>query len=554
MRERLIACLSVIVVCQFVTPVFAQNDVIKSDEELLKANKIGTDGPALVSHLKDRSLTENQLAKLQDLIKQLGARAFTEREKAQQALIKHGPAVRPLLREALKQTDPEVRKRAEQCLESIEAVHSPAVTSAVVRLLAYRKPAEAVETLLLFAPYTDSEAIDDDVLQALIAVTDFAKLTNDSPLMKARQNKVTVRRAAAAHVLSRSPDEKQRKLAHELLKDKEVLVRYRAATGLLERNDKTAVLALIALLKDAPDPLVWQVEDWLVRLAGEPQSKVVSPHSTPETRQEWAADYEKWWKEKGDKIDVAKALQQSPYLGLTLVPEMHANQLSEVDRTGKVLFKVTLNQPRCIQSLSGGRYLVGEANGNLVSERDRKGTILWKHDFNDPSFCERLNNGNTVMGNGKGIIEVTQAGKEVMNYKPDDSFYIHGMCRKSNGNLVLISMNGTLRELTPVGKEIFSVALDKFGKNGNNWCHVQGLARDRYLLSDIEKGLVIEVDKEGKEQWRYELKDACCAQRLANGNTVIQSFSEQKIIEVDRDKKIVWEYKTSSQGWRFQRR
>lgn len=78
-------------------------------------------------HDQPAKLTEKEVAKVKELIKQLGADSFKEREKAHNELIKLGvgsadnpqKAVLPLLKEAQKDPDLEIRRRAERIVSEI---------------------------------------------------------------------------------------------------------------------------------------------------------------------------------------------------------------------------------------------------------------------------------------------------------------------------------------------------------------------------------------------------------------------------------------------------
>jgi hypothetical protein len=64
------------------------------------------------------------------------------------------------------------------------------------------------------------------------------------------------------------------------------------------------------------------------------------------------------------------------------------------------------------------------------------------------------------------------------------------------------------------------------------------------LLAHGNRNLVVELDPEGKEVWKYTIAGAWSAEKMANGNVLIASNSQSKVVEVDRDGKVVWEYGT----------
>ncbi|HUS48384.1 MAG TPA: LamG domain-containing protein [Phycisphaerae bacterium] len=69
----------------------------------------------------DVSLPREVAQKAQQLIAQLGAEAYKDREAASKALVKMGPSVVALLRQHLKNGDPEIRRRVEEILGKLPA-------------------------------------------------------------------------------------------------------------------------------------------------------------------------------------------------------------------------------------------------------------------------------------------------------------------------------------------------------------------------------------------------------------------------------------------------
>jgi hypothetical protein len=78
------------------------------------------DGNRLLDELRKRTLTEVTRQKCEDLIKQLGDSEFSVREKAQSEIKAMGVLILPLLREAVRHSDLEIRSRAQRCLTEME--------------------------------------------------------------------------------------------------------------------------------------------------------------------------------------------------------------------------------------------------------------------------------------------------------------------------------------------------------------------------------------------------------------------------------------------------
>src|SRR5262245_32973467 len=97
----------------------AESDSLSGDEATLRAAHIGTDGPSLVRYLRQRVPREAKLDRIAALIRQLGHQSFAVREEATRQLLSIGPAAAPKLRQAANDSDPEVRRRVQRCLQQI---------------------------------------------------------------------------------------------------------------------------------------------------------------------------------------------------------------------------------------------------------------------------------------------------------------------------------------------------------------------------------------------------------------------------------------------------
>jgi hypothetical protein len=225
---------------------------------------------------------------------------------------------------------------------------------------------------------------------------------------------------------------------------------------------------------------------------------------------------------------------------------MHANRIWECGRDGKVRWEMTnLRVPIDAHYLPGGRVLIAEAvKGGRVSERTLGGKVLPQYPVDLPAMCQRLANGNTFIGTIERVFEVTRSGKVVFSYTPGADFTTNGYHRLRNGNVVLLSVDGRLREVNPAGKVVRSFELAK----GRNWCGVQALPGNRYLAADCARGGgVVEVDSTGKILWRAEQSNAFYATRLPNGNTLVAHGGG--IAEFNRAGKVVWQKDARSGAW-----
>jgi hypothetical protein len=525
----------------------AVDEQLADDEKLLREAGVGLDGPALLELFRKRSLTESDLKRLEEVVRQLGSSSFQEREQATEELKSRGSAELPLLRKALTDVDAEIVRRARGCIEEIE--NGPAVTLplAAARLVARRKPAGAVAQLLNYLPYAEEVCVVEEVLETLLVV---AGVPGEAKaLIEAARSPQAIHREAAGFVLGRSMVAAERDLARGLLADKEPGVRLRAVQGLLAARDKAAVPVLIELLGEPLGDLAWQVEDTLERLAGEQAPPLQTGDKAP-SRGERRAAWARWWQEHSASVDLARLQEQPRLLGRTLIPEMHANKVWECGKDQKPLWTIAnLQCPIDAEVLPGGRILIAELNGNRVSERDLAGNIRWEVPVQTPIACQRLPGGLTFISTNHRVCVLTREKKEVMVYEPEKEFFIHSVQRLRNGHTVMVSIEGTVREIDSAGKVLRTVTLPIKG----GWSGIEGLAGNRYLVVNHSQGKVLEVSVDGKTLWEHTVPGACYASRLPGGNTLVIS-NNTGLVEIDRDRKVVWECKITTSLWRGHRR
>ena len=225
-------------------------------------------GPALLAAFRQRSLSEDDLARVQTLIDQLGDTSFAKRDRAVAELIAMGFRVVGLLREAVKSTDLERAKRAEMCLKQItQKEEKEKLPTAAPRLLAVRKPPGAAAALLGYLPFTDDNLMKQEIDKALKDLV-LVEGKADPAVLKALSDPRPVRQIAAAEALAGAGGATHWPAIRKLLTDAMPEVRLRAAVALVQAHDKESVPALIDLLAELPRGNAWEAEELLLRLAG----------------------------------------------------------------------------------------------------------------------------------------------------------------------------------------------------------------------------------------------------------------------------------------------
>jgi HEAT repeat protein len=513
-------------------PTDSDQEPLRGDEAFLKEHRVALDAAALLDFFRQRTLTDAGRQEVEGLVRQLGSERFELREQASRELAKRGPVVLPFLRAARKDADPEIRRRAEQCIGDIEQGPGSALPTAAVRVLAAHRPAGAVAALLGYVPFAGDEGVEDEVLNALAALTARAEKV-DPALIAALKDGFPQRRAAAAFALGQRKE--QRAAVRPLLTDADARVRLRAAQGLVLGGDKDAVPVLLELLADGPEELTWRAEELLQRLAGEDAPALTVKAGNAPDRAAWRDAWRRWWKENGERADLGRLTQAPAPLGLTLCVEWNTNRVYECGRDGKVRWQLQVNGPLDAQMLPGNRVLVAESAPGRVTERDLQGNVLWEYKVEGEALnCRRLPNGNTFVGTRNAVLEVTRQGQVVARHMVDNA-YFHAVTRTHGGHFVYLTSTGTLGELDAAGKQVRSLALGKEG----SWGDVEALPGGRYLVCNYGSGRVFEIDAAGKVQWEQQLPGACGVSRLPNSTTLVACSA--RAAEIDRTGRVLWE-------------
>lgn len=175
------------------------------DVKILKDVGLGTDGKSLLDYLKKQTYPEADLNQMDTLIKNLGDDDFKVRESAYTQLIGLGKNAIVGLKQAEKTNDPEVRRRAVDLRQRLEAKVEPAIQVATARLISQMRPEGSAEVLLNFIPFAADLTVTDEVCKALASVAVGPKGV-EGAIVKALEDKHPVKRGAAAEALVRQGD------------------------------------------------------------------------------------------------------------------------------------------------------------------------------------------------------------------------------------------------------------------------------------------------------------------------------------------------------------
>ncbi len=522
------------------------------EENILGKAGVAVDGDGLLTFFRQRTLGDAETKRIGEIIKRLGADDFGDRERAAKELRKVGGRATPLVRAAVASSDAEIAVRAKAFLKEVDG---PAVLPAVAaaRLLARRGTAGAVPVLLNYLPFADDGAVEDEVLAALLALTPDGKA--DPALAAALADPSPAKRAAAAYVLGRNGDAAQREAVRKRIKDADAGVRWQAARGLLGVHDRAAVPCLVGLLADGPFDPAWRAEELLRRLAGD-AAPAVWLDDTPEGRLKCCDAWAAWWKEKGDKIDVGRYVEEARPLGYTLGVEYNTGRVWECDMDGSLRWEIRdLAGPMDAQVLPNDRVLIAEADAHRITERDFKGKVLWEKKIDgEPIGCQRLADGNTFVSIYNPTAKVA-GSMRVMEFTPDGTM-LYSLKLEIGGqdsNAVRKDRDGYIcytwsNEVTEVNKSGKPLRVAQLPAGAVVYVSVEDLPGGRFLVADSRGGHVLEVMAEEdrnadippvKILWEADIPGACGVTRLLNGHTLVGA--NRKVVEVGTDGKPVWE-------------
>jgi HEAT repeat protein len=513
------------------------------------------DDKQLLDEFRSRTLTEEERGRALQLIDKFKDASPDVRTKAMEDLIGMGPRTASLLRQTLERRDtgPGNDRQTEsirQCLAVIEGTSSRPLPEAATRLLALRRPRGTVETLLAYTPFAESETIATQIIDVL-AIAGCSGGKGDLALVRALEDKVSVRRAAAAVALCQGKADEELSAIRKLLGDTDISVRLRSAVALAHRGEKSAVPVLIALLADLPLDQVWEAEDVLTTLAAEksPSQRVGSDKaSRTATVNAWKA----WWSKEEKNVDLAKLDDKERVSSLLLAVDMQAGKVMEVSRDGRIRWQFQGPQwPWDAVVCRNGNVFVTQQNNNQVSMWSRQGKELWQKPCNMPFYCQQLRNGNIFVACRQQISEFDVNGKEVSTKQMAQLNWIVGGCQFPNGHIGLFSQQGQYVRLDTNGKEVMSYQVNMPGGVAMN---AEVLPGDRVVAS-LNIGRVAEYDDKGKGVWETNVMNPAIPHRLPNGHTLVSQNGMNHLYELDRKGKIVSEKKDLEfRPWRIRSR
>jgi HEAT repeat protein len=516
------------------------------------------DGKQLLDEFRSRTLSDEERGRVLEWIGKLEDVSPAVRDKAVDNLIGMGPRAASLLRQRIDRQDAansEGQRRAahmaRQCLETIEGNEVKPLPDAASRLLALRRPEGTLETILAYLPFAESEPLAAQLIDVL-ADAGCTEGKADPALLRALEDKISVRRAAAAVALCKGKtDENALPAIRKLLRDPDAQVRLRTAIALAHRGDKSAVPTLIDLLGDLPFDQVWEAEDVLTTLAGDNAPKERVGKDKP-SRAASIKAWKTWWGKEEKNVDLARLSDTERDSGLLLAVDFQQGRVLEVSRNGHIRWQIQGPQwPMDAVVCRNRNIFVAQQNSNQVSMWSRQSKELWQRPCNMPFAVQQLRNGNIFVVCRQQVSEFDMNGKELSTQQMGHLGWIVAGYKFPNGHVGLFTQQGQYVRLDAAGKQVKTYQVTFMGGVAMN---AEVLPGDR-VVAALNIGRVAEYDDKGKTVWESNVVNPAVPHRLPNGHTLVAQNGMNRLYELDRRGKIVSEKKDLEyHPWRIRSR
>lgn len=515
----------------------ANRKTIDEAETILKNAEVPVTDEGLLLFFRERAF-KGDIQTIEHMARNLGHRSYQLREKASKILKSLGASSIPVLLQASRSTDLEVRRRAEYCLQSIHEQSQSGLVAAAAQCLAQRKPEGGVEAMLNALP----TILGDEAIEAIHqSLADLALIDKEKPhaaLVKGLDSKLSAIRAGAVVALCRAGVKKYFPKIRILLKEPDPFARLRIALALAQQHEKEAIPVLINLFGELSQGQLWQVEDLLYQLAKEKAPGLAhgsDPTQVKKFRDAWLG----WWAAYGEKMDLKTRMKKTGVQGYTLVVMLDESKVIDLDKDNKPRFIVNnVDFPLDIELLSGERLLLAEHGANKVRERHRNGTILWEYPITEPLVAQRLDHGRTFIAAKEQLVIVDRQGNVEFSYSRPNSETFSRARHLPNGDIICVTTYSRFYHLSPTKQIKRSFSANVHTSGGR----IDLLPNGNVLIPEMYNDQVVEFSPTGNRVNLLRVEQPIVARRLANGHTLVTCMEQKRAVELDKNNKEVWQY------------
>lgn len=535
-------------------PAAKEKEPTKDDTKILSDAKLSADDPpGLIAYFKKRTLSNDELAKIRAIIRRMGDESFEERMKASEEAVKFGlGAIGPLRAAATSDPDAEIQYRAFETLRMIEKVPQNAVASAAARMLARSKHPEAASALLNYVPMVDNVAVEEDICQALkvLAIRDgklepalTAGLNDDNPVRRA----IAAVALIGASIEGKTLQDEVARLVTPMLKgESDGNAKFRIAFELATvAKNPDAVMALAEVLPSLPRGRLWQVEDFLLQLAGDSPPKIKLPQeksALEKSSAEWLA----WLKTHRKPEDYAKLNYKARTSGRIIMLLVDQNwgsgKITELSADLRPRWKIPgIYSPADFRMLPNGNIEIMEHQYSRITERDLRNNIKSTQQLpgGPPMSCQKLENGNMLVAYRQSVVEYDAKWKALNTWNRNNQDCMAAGRFGSGPTVALVQNPPSLIRLDEKFKELPNPV--KVGPLHWQQPKIEMLPNNRVLVTEQQQ--VVEYDlTSGKSIWKFQGSNPTCVQRLPSGSTLIADMGNRSIKEVHADGEVLWSY------------
>lgn len=474
----------------------SSSKIAGNDRDTLRLHGIEETVESFTTYFASLHPTDAERKKFEQLIKQLGAELFDDRELAEKTL-RTLPVVpvEQLKRAVEAASDPERVTRAKRILIQTSGQRER-VLNAALRVIAEKEIKGLGKQTLAAVSLCTERYLLVSVRHALVATAE----AKDVPALRAslKDSSPDVRIVAAA-AIGAVLNEKSVGDLNQLFKDKEPKVKLAAARALANMGDRGSLAKFIEMMGHDDVYIRSNAVSALRSLTG--QRFAFIAYDKQEVRDAGVKKWQEWIAAKGKTAKLEFPLSKSRFkLGRTLIANYTQSKVYEIDsRSGKETWSTTVTRPWVVFGTPQGHRVVTSYSSRALYEYDAAGKRTFEM-VNVPSYpqgVQKLENGN--------ILVACSSSNRVIEVRPDKT----------------LAWDKTFQK-RPSGAQRL--------ENGNTLITLQSTSK------------VIEVDREGNVKWELTgLSSPISSSRLPNGNTLVCEVSGRRVREFDRNKKVVWD-------------
>ena len=263
----------------------------------------------------------------------------------------------------------------------------------------------------------------------------------------------------------------------------------------------------------------------------------------PEIRKAKAEEWSRWLAENRSsfemQIPLASVRLSDSYLnGNTLLAVGYRQKVIEIDPAGNEVWSYECQGPWSAEKLANGNYLIAEYNSNRVIEVNPDKEVVQEFAVKGPLNARPTPEGTILVSSytDQTVIEFDSEGEEIWKYK--GTSMVSDAVRTSDG-LTLVAEYQRATLVNREGEVVWEIGQADIGQL-DQIMGVQPLENGNFLICSMNN-LVVEVDREKNEVWRYEAQRPSDAFRTFDGTTLVTEAN--RMFEIDMDGQEIWTWK-----------